>query len=270
MPLAPIIDHELTVIIPAYNEAARLPRSLAQARSILDDWRIDYRVLVVDNNSSDETGQIPDRFGPRFSCLRVPTPGKGAAVRSAMLAATGRVLAFTDADLPFDLASLRHGYGLVADQQCDAALGARDLVASTSATQRSVWRRVATWGFRRVVRALVSATITDTQCGLKVFSQAAARDIFSRTTIDGFAFDAEVIFLAERLGIRCRRIPVTLLNEEGSTISLRRHALPMLLDVLRVRWRARRGLYDAENAAPPVILPFPTTSATASERRRAA
>jgi dolichyl-phosphate beta-glucosyltransferase len=269
MPLAPTIDHDLTLIIPAYNEEARLPRSLAAARSILDGWKIDYRVLVVDNNSSDGTGQIPFRFGPRFSCLRVPTPGKGAAVRSAMLAATGHVLAFTDADLPFDLASLRHGYELVRSQECEAALGARDLASSSVVAQRSIWRRIATWGFRRVVRTLVSATITDTQCGLKVFSHATARDIFSRSTIDGFAFDAEVIFLAERLGIRCERIPVTLINEEGSTISLRRHALPMLLDVLRVQWRAWRGVYDWEESLEPVLLPFPTSAAPA-ERRRAA
>jgi dolichyl-phosphate beta-glucosyltransferase len=269
MPLAPTIDHDLTLIIPAYNEAARLPRSLAQAKSTLDDWKLDYRVLVVDNNSSDGTGRIPNQFGSRFDSIRVPTPGKGAAVRTAMLAATGRVLAFTDADLPFDLTSLREGYELVGRQTCDAAFGARDLAASSVMAQRSIWRRMATWGFRRVVRALVSATITDTQCGLKIFSHAAAREIFSRTTIDGFAFDAEVIFLAERLGFRCERIPVTLINEEGSTISLRRHALPMLLDVLRVQWRAWRGVYDPEEGLEPVLLPFPTSAAPA-ERRRAA
>src|SRR6187401_2071407 len=103
MPSASMTDHELTLIIPAYTEAARIPRSLTQAKATLDSWQIDYRVLVVDNNSSDDTGKVAARFGRQFSTLRVPTPGKGAAVREAMLAASGRILAFTDADLPFDL-----------------------------------------------------------------------------------------------------------------------------------------------------------------------
>lgn len=263
-------DHDLTLIIPAYNEAGRLPRSLDQARKFLDRWRIDYRVLVVDNNSSDDTGKVASRFGERFASLREPTPGKGAAVRTAMLAATGRILAFTDADLPFDLSSLRVGYERVRSQECDLALGARDLNESSSLAPRSLARRLATWGFRRVVRALVSHKINDTQCGLKVFSRQAAREIFSRTTIDGFAFDAEVIYLAQRLGFACERIPVTLINEEGSTISLRRHALPMLLDVLRVRWRGWQGHYDARPELEPVLLRFPVPRTADQTRKRAA
>ena len=98
---------------------------------------------------------------------------------------------------------------------------------------RRLARRIATCMFREVVRRLVSREVTDTQCGLKLFSRRAALEIFSRTTIDGFAFDAEVVLLTHLLQIPFRRVPVTLVNEYGSTISLRRHALPMLLEVLR-------------------------------------
>ena len=93
---------------------------------------------------------------------------------------------------------------------------------------RRLSRRLATATFSRVVSTLISRKVTDTQCGLKVFGRRAAVDIFSRTTIDGFAFDAEVVYLARRMGIPFERMPVTLINEYSSTLSLTRHALPML------------------------------------------
>ena len=100
---------------------------------------------------------------------------------------------------------------------------------------------LATFAFREVVRRLVSREVTDTQCGLKLFSRRAALEIFARATIDGFAFDAEVVMLTHRLGLPFRRVPVTLINEFASTLSLRRNALPMLLDVMRLRLRDRAG-----------------------------
>ena len=95
------------------------------------------------------------------------------------------------------------------------------------------------------MRRLISPVVTDTQCGLKVFSLKAARQIFAMTKIDGFAFDAEVVFLAHRLHLEFQRQPVTLINEYASTISLARHALPMLADVVRLRIRAWQGAYGA-------------------------
>ena len=103
-------DHDLTVIIPAYNEEKRLPWTLAQLTAFLNDWGVDYRVLVADDGSTDRTAALTRDLGPRCSTLRLaPQGGKGRAVRTAMLRATGRVLAFTDADLPFQLTALRAG-----------------------------------------------------------------------------------------------------------------------------------------------------------------
>jgi dolichyl-phosphate beta-glucosyltransferase len=104
---------------------------------------------------------------------------------------------------------------------------------------------MATYAFRSIVQWLISSEVPDTQCGLKVFRHRAAREIFLRTSVDGFAFDAEVVFLTQRLGLTYCRIPVVLINEYSSTLSVSRHALPMLLDLLRIRWRAWRGLYEA-------------------------
>jgi dolichyl-phosphate beta-glucosyltransferase len=122
--------------------------------------------------------------------------------------------------------------------------GSRDLDESKSLVERRFLRTVASTIFRGIVTFLVSSQVRDTQCGLKVFSRSAAHAIFSRTMIDGFAFDAEAVYLAHRLNLRINKVPVTLINEYASTISLTRNAIPMLMDVLRVRWRALHGGYD--------------------------
>ena len=124
-------DHDLTVVIPAHNEEQRLPKTLAQLTAFLDDWGVDYRVLVADDGSSDRTDVLARRHGPRCSTLRMtPQGGKGRAVRTAMLRATGRVLAFTDADLPFDLTALQQGYELICRDECQVVFGARDMKQS--------------------------------------------------------------------------------------------------------------------------------------------
>ena len=118
-------DHDLTVIVPAYNEQRRLPRSLTTLRDFLEDWGVDYRILVVDDGSTDLTCECTQGMGWRITTLGLPRQmGKGAAVRAGMLSATGRVLAFTDADLPYDLEALRDAYYQIRGGRCQAVLGA--------------------------------------------------------------------------------------------------------------------------------------------------
>jgi dolichyl-phosphate beta-glucosyltransferase len=238
----PPSDHDLTVIIPAYNEEKRLPWTLSELGKTLDHWDVDYRVLVADDGSTDCTAVLTRDLGPRFSTIRVsPQGGKGRAVRIAMLQATGRVLAFTDADLPFRLTAMRQGFDWIRDGRCDVVFGARDIAGAENLAPRRLLRRLATFTFREFVRRLVSHEITDTQCGLKLFKRRAALELFSRTTIDGFAFDAELVFWTHQLNLNYRRVPVTLVNEFSSTLSLRRNALPMLMDVVRLRLRHTAG-----------------------------
>ncbi len=262
-------DHDFSLVIPAYNEESRLPWTLAELRRFLDAWGIDYRVLVADDGSTDRTAALAEAMGPRFSTVSLPqNRGKGAAVRNAMLRATGEVVAFTDADLPFELESLRQAYDLVCKARCEVVFGARDLAQSTHRARRKLSRTLATWLFREVVKRLVSHEVTDTQCGLKAFSLRAAREIFSRLTLDGFSFDAEVVFLTQRLGLTFQRIPVNLVREYGSTLSLRRHTIQMLRDIVGLWWRNRhlQGL--------PLQLPAPASGyaepAAAPDRHKAA
>jgi dolichyl-phosphate beta-glucosyltransferase len=236
------LDHDLTVIIPAYNEEHRLPWTLEQLTSYLADWGIDYRVVVADDGSTDGTAKLAEKFGPRCSTLRLMRQGgKGRAVRTAMLRATGEIVAFTDADLPFDLSALRQGYDSIQTGLCQVAFGARDLAESTSKVKRHFTRSLATRLFRGIVKTLLSSPVNDTQCGLKIFERHAALEIFSRATIDGFAFDAEVVHLTHRLGYRFECIPVTLINDYASTLSLRRNTLPMLTEIVRLSLRMHFG-----------------------------
>ena len=239
-------DHDLTLVIPAYNEEFRLPKTLTDAAAYLDQWGIDYRVIVVDDGSKDNTAKLAAGYGDRFSTICQPNGGTGSAVQNGLLAATGRVVAFTDADLPYDLAALKAAYEIVSKGEADAVFGSRDMDDSASLVERQLLRTLASQVFRGIVTFLVSRQIRDTQCGLKIFSQSAARAIFSRSTVKGFAFDAEAVFLAHRLNLRLRKVPVTLINEYASTISLSRNAIPMLMDVVRVRWRAFNGRYKIQ------------------------
>ncbi len=257
-------DHDLTVIVPAFNEEQRLPATLEGLAEYLNRWGIDYRVLVVDDGSRDGTAHLTNRFGARFSTVSQANAGKGAAVRNGMLRATGRIIAFTDADLPYDLDGLRTAYGAIAAGPCEVVFGARDLKESSVRAPRRFLRTLAHWVFRSAMQLLVSRQVTDTQCGLKIFSRRAALEIFSRTTINGFAFDAEVVFLTHRLALPFIRIPVTLINEYSSTISLTRHALPMLMDVVQLRWRARSGEYKLAPISPAAA------NSPATERTRTA
>ncbi|MBS0263176.1 MAG: glycosyltransferase [Planctomycetes bacterium] len=259
-------DHDLTVVVPAYNEEQRLPATLQGLADYLDPWGVDYRVLVVNDGSRDATARLTESRGPRFSTISQTNAGKGAAVRNGMLHATGRVVAFTDADLPYDLDSLRQGYDAIARGGCEVVFGARDLKESSVKASRKLLRTMAHFVFRTAVQMLISWQVTDTQCGLKIFSQHAAQEIFSRTTINGFAFDTEVVYLTRRLALPFMRVPVTLINEYSSTISLTRHALPMLMDVINLRWRALRGEYDRA----PLPVPAATQAAEPMRPRAAA
>ena len=258
-------DHDLTVVIPAFNEESRLPWTLGELGRFLNGWGVDYRVLVADDGSTDSTATLTDSLGPRFSTISLDrNRGKGAAVRTAMLQATGSVVAFTDADLPYELSALRAGYQQIHSGGSDVVFGARDLEQSTHSARRRLSRTVATWVFREVVKRFVSREVTDTQCGLKLFTHRAVGEVFSRMTVDGFAFDAEVVFLTQRLGFDFHRIPVSLVREYASTLSLWRDTLPMLRDILGLWWRNRRV-----RTPPPARWPRSQTSKPRDKKQAA-
>ncbi len=259
-----LVDHDLTLVIPAYNEEARLPKTLADAKAYLDDWGINYRVLVVDDGSRDATAELSSSYGRRFSTICQPNGGKGSAVRNGMLCATGRVVGFTDADLPYDLNALKSAYQAITERKRDVVFGSRTVEGAKSNVERQWMRTLASFVFRSFMALLVSRQVTDTQCGLKVFSRRAARKIFSRATVNGFAFDAEVVYLTHLLNLSFEKVPVTLVNDYSTTISLTRNAIPMLMDVVGVRFHSLWGRYL------PQIDVIPVAAATQPVARKAA
>lgn len=256
-----LIDHDLTLVIPAYNEESRLPQTLTDTKSYLDSWGINYRVIVVDDGSKDATATLTQAHGLRFSTISQSNAGKGSAVRNGLLAARGRVVAFTDADLPYDLDALKSAYQTIRAGQRHVVFGSRTMKGAASHVERRWMRTIASSVFRSMMTLLVSRQVTDTQCGLKVFSHHAARKIFSRATVNGFAFDAEVVYLTHLLDLSFETIPVTLVNDYSTTISLTRNAIPMLLDVVNVRLHSIRGGYQ-----PHLEEVIPATSQEAARK----
>lgn len=237
----------LSIIIPAYNEATRLPESLEQVAAFVTRQKFPIEVLVVNNNSSDNTPNIAQEFARSHTYVRVldePRQGKGAAVRTGMMAGKGEYLFICDADfsMPVDevikfLPPQMNGY--------DVAIASREAPGARRVDEPG-YRHLMGRVFNFIVRVLAIPRIQDTQCGFKSFRRAVARDIFPLQTIDGWGFDVEVLFIALRHGYKLVEVPITWYYRPQSRISPLRDSINMLYEVLRVRWNGLRGAYRRE------------------------
>ncbi|MCA1646453.1 MAG: glycosyltransferase [Chloroflexi bacterium] len=229
----------VSIVIPAYNEARRLPATLAGWRDFLGGQLYQWEILVVDDGSTDTTAALAEAAGARV-LRRAPNQGKGGAVRAGVLAALGEVIAYADADMnvaPFHLDgalhSLAEGAGLVT--------GRRELSEYAGAEGPI---RLLAGGLVQITRRLVvMAEIRDTQCGFKVFRRALGHAIFARARVRSFAFDIEVLFLARKLGARIVEMPVSTTYRAESTFSVRRHLPLFLKDIFQIRWNDLAGRY---------------------------
>ena len=265
---------QLSIVIPAHNEALRLGATLervvqflcarqreqgAQSAAHQDPtaseeitarhdsaptpaWR--WEAIVVDDVSEDETYAIADSFRkkgfPVKVIRRTGRPGKGAAVGEGILTAAGQMIIFSDADLstPIEEADrliewLNRGY--------DVVIASRLLAGSK--VERPGYRELVSRLFSLMVRALALPGIADSQCGFKAFEAEAARELFSRRTIHGWAFDVEILYLARKLGFRIKEVPVRWVHSPQSRLRPVRSAFSMVRDVLRVRLQDFSGVY---------------------------
>jgi dolichyl-phosphate beta-glucosyltransferase len=239
------VTHALSLVIPAYNEQARLPYTLSQIETYVCREGLDCEVIVVDNGSRDATSAVVQQASHRFSALRLlrtDRRGKGRAVRTGMLAAEGAVVIFADADLSWEVQDLSRFVALV-DEGTPIVIGSREGVGARRFGE-PIYRHLMGRVFNRVVQALAVPGIEDSQCGFKAFRADAARAVFSRQRIDGFGFDVEVLYLARRLGFALQVVPLHWEHKENSRVAPVRDTLLMLADVLRVRLNASRGAYD--------------------------
>jgi glycosyltransferase involved in cell wall biosynthesis len=234
----------LSLVIPAYNEQARLPYTLSQIEQYVCEEHLDAEVIVVDNGSQDATSAVVQQATVRFRglrLLRIDRRGKGCAVRAGMLSATGKVVIFGDADLSWSVQDLGRFQALVSDE-FPVVIGSREGLGSRRIGE-PLYRHFMGRVFNRVVQALAVPGIEDSQCGFKAFDADAARAIFSRQQIDGFGFDVEVLYLARRLGLGVRIVPLRWEHKQNSRVAPLRDTLRMLTDVLRVRLGGSRGTY---------------------------
>lgn len=246
----------LSIVVPAYNEAQRIAPSLERIRTYLADRDEVIEVIVVDDGSTDGMWSVIEDEIPRFAeCgleLRLlgdgKNHGKGAAVRVGMLAARGDIVLFSDADLSAPIEELPKLVDPIRAGSVDIAIGSRALDRSLIGVHQPPAREIAGRMFNLLMRVLTGMPFRDTQCGFKAFRADASREVFSRGLIDRFGFDVETLYIARKLGYSILEVPVIWNNVEGTTVSLM-SGMNGYADVLRVRFNDMRGRYGTRSAA---------------------
>jgi glycosyltransferase involved in cell wall biosynthesis len=255
---------ELSIVFPCFNEAARLPATLERYLASFPQDPEAVEFVIVDDGSTDSTFAVAEKTAsgdPRVRVLHSePNHGKGFAVRTGVLSAEGELVVFTDADCSYGpdqvqrvVQALAHAPVAIGSRAATSGVpaagvaGRSDPSSSAAAAEPApgmAVRRAASRVFNAAMRLALGLRFQDTQCGLKGFRREAARSLFGRARMDGFAFDAEILFLAQRLGYEVVEVPVRVTDRDGSKVRLAADALRMLAEIWSVRRAAARGLYD--------------------------
>jgi len=234
----------LSVVIPAFNEESRLGETLSILVRYLRQQPWSWDIRVVDDGSSDRTAAVAQSASndePRIVVQREPHRGKGGAVKAGILAASGGYRFICDADLSMAIGELARFLPPLA-VPFDIAIGSRE-GAGARRVGEPIYRHLVGRMFNYTVQRLVLPGIEDSQCGFKMFTAAAAASIFPRTTVDGWAFDVEVLAIARARGLSIVEVPIEWHYRRESRLSLARDGWSMLNELLRIRSRARRGEY---------------------------
>jgi dolichyl-phosphate beta-glucosyltransferase len=235
---------DLSIIVPAYNEERRLPDAIEKLTCYLDEQALSAEVLLVENASTDRTPAIADEAAgrdPRFRSIHLDVRGKGSAVRRGALQSKGRIVVFCDADFSMPVEEISQ-LSRAIEEGADVAIGSREVSGSRRIGEP--WRRhLMGRVFNTLVRILAVPGISDTQCGFKAFSHAAAQDLFRRQLVDGWAFDVEVLFLARRRRYDIREVPITWRYDASSRVRPVHDTIAMLRELMVIRWNNLVGRY---------------------------
>ena len=238
---------DLSIIVPAYNEAERIGPTLAAIDEALAGSPISYQIIVVDDGSTDDTAEYVARIAEQRDTVNLlrtsPNRGKGHAVRVGMLAATGNVRLMSDADGSMPPSEIRKLYQPVAGGHTDIALGSRYAAGAKATSDQPLWRRLWSRTCNYFIQRTVVAGVADTQCGFKAFSAPAATALFSRATIDGWAFDLEILALASRIGFSMKEIAVEWTDDERSRVNPLKDFIGVVGEWLTIRKNFRRDIY---------------------------
>lgn len=236
---------DLSIVIPAYNEQNRLPRTLAKIRAWLESQSFTAEVTVVDDGSTDGTAAVVASHRADWPALRLLSNpgnrGKGYSVRHGARESLGRVVLFTDADLsaPIDEAPKL----LAALESHDIAIGSRALNRELIEKHQTPLREYAGMVFNLVVRVVLGLPFADTQCGFKAFRREKCQVVFQQQRIERFGFDPELLFIAKRHGLTIAEVPVRWAHDPGTRVVVLRDSIHMFLEVCIIRWNAWLGRY---------------------------
>ncbi len=237
---------QLSVIIPAFNEERRLPAYLAGIMAYLEKQPLSFEVVIVDDGSIDGTAAMVEKLAERTPPVRLirhpRNRGKGQAVKTGMLTATGKLRLFADADGATPIAEVERLKKAI-DCGADVAIGSRALRDDALIVRTRLHRKLMGTIFNFVVRTLTVKGINDTQCGFKLFTANAADTVFPLQRIEDFGFDVELLYICRRKGLRIAEVPVNWTDIPGTKVKLVRDSLRMLKDVVKIRFNDLRGGY---------------------------
>ncbi|MGA7156086.1 MAG: dolichyl-phosphate beta-glucosyltransferase [Acidobacteriaceae bacterium] len=257
----------LSIVIPAYNESARIENALSSVLGCVESHAWDAEILVIDDGSTDNTSAVIQRWmasNPRLHLIQNPgNRGKGYSVRNGLLQASGDIVMFTDADLSAPIEEAERLIDAI-HNGADVAIGSRWLDKQKQTIHQPIYRRFFGRCFNAVTRRFIGLPFKDTQCGFKAFKRDAAQTIFRLQTIERWGFDPEILFIARKLKYNIIEVPVTWGHDERSRISYLKDGMKMLEEMGQIRTNSLRGRYDEAIAAmkdttkmvtPPVERP---------------
>lgn len=240
---------DYSIVIPAYNESARIPSTLHAVVQCVRSKGWLAEVIVVDDGSTDATADVVRAFAaqaPEVRLLQNPgNRGKGYSVRNGILQALGNVVMFTDADLSAPIEEAERLFEAIL-QGADIAIGSRWLERARQTHRQPLYRQFFGRCFNAVTRGVMGLRFADTQCGFKAFTRAAAQTVFQLQTIERWGFDPEILFIALKRGYRVVEVPVSWAHDERTRISYLKDGMRMLQDIAIVRWNALLGRYSRQ------------------------
>ena len=235
----------VSIVIPAYNEATRIGNSIQTIDDLVGKASYPLEVIIVDDGSTDGTAQIVAARSSKVRIIRnSPNKGKGYSVRRGVLEAKGEWVLFSDADLSAPIDELSKLLDVATKENADVVIGSRAVDRSYIEKHQSPFREFGGIFFNWMVRLLLGLNLSDTQCGFKLFHRTRTRPVFEKQTTDGFGFDPEILFLADRSHLRIREVPVHWSHSDGSKVNFLRDGTRMFTDLVRIRWNHIRGRYS--------------------------
>ena len=238
----------LSIIIPAYNEAPRIENTLKTVRDYLDTVAWKTEVIVVNDGSKDETGARVTNFMEKWNSLLLienfRNRGKGFSVKKGILHASGQVVLFSDADLSAPVEEIPKLIDPIFQNESDLTFGSRALDRSLIGVHQSQAREFSGRIFNWLVQIIIGLPFKDTQCGFKAFRRQAIIPILERQRIGGFGFDPEVLFLAKLNGLRLQEIPIRWNHQEGTKVHFLQDSLKMFLGLVQIRLNQFFGRYN--------------------------